>query len=71
VLNFSPNSKKHVSFPHFVCRHTYEIAPVLTLIEMEVIEHMAKLVGYANAEGTFNPGRKVFTQNDCGCPTVR
>jgi len=38
---------------------------------MEVIEHMAKLVGYANAEGTFNPGRKVFTQNDCGCPTVR
>nr|CAB3233955.1 cysteine sulfinic acid decarboxylase [Phallusia mammillata] len=36
--------------------HTYEISPALTVIELEVVKHMLKFVGYEGGEGTFNPG---------------
>uniref|UniRef100_H2ZM90 Uncharacterized protein n=2 Tax=Ciona savignyi TaxID=51511 RepID=H2ZM90_CIOSA len=36
--------------------HTYEIAPVFTMTEFAVLEHMLKLVGFHNGEGTFCPG---------------
>ena len=38
--------------------HTYEVAPVFTLVEAEVVAKMAALVGYgaADAEGLFVPG---------------
>lgn len=35
---------------------TYEAAPVFTLIEMEIVQNLAKLVGWENGEGLSVPG---------------
>lgn len=43
----------------FVVRYTYEVAPVFTLIEQEVIEKSLALVGYPpspHADGVMTPG---------------
>lgn len=36
--------------------YTYEVAPVASLIEMELIEKVQKLIGYQNGDGTFLTG---------------
>ena len=36
--------------------YTYEMAPVLTLIEMEVLERMRALIGWSDGDGIFTPG---------------
>ena len=36
--------------------YTYEMSPVATLLEMELIAKMSALVGYENGGGTFVPG---------------
>ena len=36
--------------------YTYEMSPVATLLEMELIEKMSALVGYEKGGGTFVPG---------------
>ena len=36
--------------------YTYEVAPIATLIEKEMIYELSKMVGYKNVEGTFVTG---------------
>jgi len=36
--------------------YTFEVAPVFTLMESEVIRRMASLVGFQNGDGIFCPG---------------
>eukprot|EP01101_Sappina_pedata_P005917 TRINITY_DN2823_c0_g1_i1.p1 TRINITY_DN2823_c0_g1~~TRINITY_DN2823_c0_g1_i1.p1 ORF type:complete len:498 (+),score=215.57 TRINITY_DN2823_c0_g1_i1:43-1536(+) len=36
--------------------YTYEVAPVFTLMEIDIIDRYCKMVGYAEGEGTFAPG---------------
>ena len=35
---------------------TYETAPVFTLMEIEILDTMKKLVGFPNGDGLFLPG---------------
>lgn len=44
----------------FLCRYTYEIAPVYTTIERIVIEKMCSLVGYNEVDGIFSPGNNAL-----------
>ncbi len=39
--------------------YTYEVAPVFTLMEEELIKRMGALVGWNNCEGVFNPGGSI------------
>jgi glutamate/tyrosine decarboxylase-like PLP-dependent enzyme len=36
--------------------YTYEVAPVFTLIELDLIDRFCKMVGFTDGEGTFAPG---------------
>jgi len=36
--------------------YTYEVAPVFSLIETEVISTVCRLIGYTNGDGIFAPG---------------
>ncbi|CAL4074894.1 unnamed protein product, partial [Meganyctiphanes norvegica] len=36
--------------------YTYEVSPVFTIMEMEVLSEMAKYVGYEEHDGLFSPG---------------
>eukprot|EP01088_Endostelium_zonatum_P005848 TRINITY_DN1781_c0_g1_i2.p1 TRINITY_DN1781_c0_g1~~TRINITY_DN1781_c0_g1_i2.p1 ORF type:complete len:464 (+),score=48.62 TRINITY_DN1781_c0_g1_i2:171-1562(+) len=38
------------------CMFTYEVAPVFTLMEIEVVEKVKQLVGWKDGEGVFAPG---------------
>lgn len=37
-------------------RYTYEVAPVFTLMEQEVMSNLIKIIGYENGDGLFCPG---------------
>lgn len=39
--------------------YTYEAAPIATLMEKALIQHMNKLVGFADGEGVFAPGGSI------------
>lgn len=36
--------------------YTYEVAPVFTLMETQVLNEMLKIVGFPEGEGIFSPG---------------
>lgn len=36
--------------------YTYEVAPVFTLMEMDIVDRYCKMVGFTDGEGTFAPG---------------
>lgn len=40
----------------FQNRYTYEVAPVFTLCEMEVINRALSLIGFNQGDGIFCPG---------------
>ncbi|XP_063929442.1 acidic amino acid decarboxylase GADL1 isoform X2 [Zophobas morio] len=40
-------------------QHTFEVAPVFSLIEMKIIEEVKKLIGYADGDGIFSPGGSI------------
>lgn len=40
-------------------QHTYEIAPVFTLTEQEIIKHVQEKIGYTNGDGIFSPGGSI------------
>ncbi|XP_022915145.2 glutamate decarboxylase 1-like [Onthophagus taurus] len=40
-------------------QHTFEVSPVFTLIEQEVIKKFANVVGYKNYDGIFCPGGSI------------
>lgn len=40
-------------------RYTYEVAPVFTLIENKVLNHILKLFGLVNGDGIFSPGGSI------------
>ena len=46
-----------------VCRFTYEISPVFSLMEKEITRKMIELIGWPNKEAIFAPG-KYFLQCD-------
>jgi hypothetical protein len=39
-----------------VHRYTYDVAPVLSLIENEVMSSITKLIGWPEGDGIFTPG---------------
>lgn len=39
---------------------TFDVAPVLSLIELEIIGKICNLIGFSNGEGTFCPGNGIF-----------
>lgn len=45
-------------FRHFclLCRYTFEVAPVFTLMEEVVLRKMRDIVGYTEGDGIFTPG---------------
>lgn len=40
-------------------QYTYEVAPVLTLCEMEVLKRVLSLVGFTEGDGIFSPGGSI------------
>lgn len=40
-------------------RYTFEVAPVFTLMENEVIQAFCKLFGFENGDGIFSPGGSI------------
>ncbi|CAH2229192.1 jg1860 [Pararge aegeria aegeria] len=40
-------------------QYTFEVAPVFTLIEIKVLEHVLKLFGIPNGDGIFSPGGSI------------
>eukprot|EP01064_Diplonema_japonicum_P014120 TRINITY_DN2164_c0_g1_i1.p1 TRINITY_DN2164_c0_g1~~TRINITY_DN2164_c0_g1_i1.p1 ORF type:complete len:531 (+),score=140.75 TRINITY_DN2164_c0_g1_i1:56-1594(+) len=57
--------------------HTYEVSPVFTLMENEVIEKLCKYVGYTNGDGVFAPGGSfcnmygMLMARNKKCPDIR
>ncbi|KAL8561919.1 hypothetical protein ACOMHN_046709 [Nucella lapillus] len=43
--------------------YTFEVAPVLTLMEKEVVEQMLKLIGFPHGDGVFCPGGSMSNMN--------
>lgn len=41
-------------------RHTYEVAPVFTLVEMVVIDKVLQLFGFQGGDGVFTPGNECY-----------
>eukprot|EP00761_Pharyngomonas_kirbyi_P001339 gb/GECH01001343.1/.p1 GENE.gb/GECH01001343.1/~~gb/GECH01001343.1/.p1 ORF type:complete len:511 (+),score=121.63 gb/GECH01001343.1/:1-1533(+) len=39
--------------------YTYEVAPVLTLMELKLIEKMCSMIGFENGDGVFCPGGSI------------
>ena len=43
-------------FNMLICRYTFEVAPVFSLVEHYVINLIIKLFGWEDGDGIFNPG---------------
>lgn len=40
-------------------QYTFEVAPVFTLTELEILKHMLKKIGFQNGDGIFAPGGSI------------
>lgn len=40
-------------------QHTFEVAPVFSLIELKILEEVKKLIGYDEGDGIFSPGGSI------------
>jgi glutamate/tyrosine decarboxylase-like PLP-dependent enzyme len=55
--NLSVITSSHAElFDANLSRYTYEVAPVFTLMEQEVMKQMKDLIGFEEADGLFCPG---------------
>lgn len=56
---------------------TYEVAPVFTIMESEVLERMRNIIGWENGDGIFSPGGAisnlygVLTARHYACPDIK
>lgn len=46
-------------FVFYVDRYTFEVGPVFTLMENEVLQTFCKIFGYDNGDGIFTPGGSI------------
>ncbi len=51
-------------FPSFPCfhsfpRYTFEMAPVFSLMEAEVLKKLREMIGWSGGEGIFSPGGSI------------
>ena len=57
--------------------YTYEVAPVATLVEMELIRKLNQMVGFENGDGTFLTGGSnanliaMFSARNKACPDIK
>ncbi len=57
--------------------YTFEVAPVATLIEMELIKRLNQLIGFENGDGTFLTGGSnanliaMFSARNKACPEIK
>lgn len=47
--------------------YTYEVAPVITLMEETVLAEMRKIVGYPDGDGIFSPGGSIANGYAISC----
>ncbi|XP_044256502.1 acidic amino acid decarboxylase GADL1 isoform X1 [Tribolium madens] len=40
-------------------QHTFEVAPVFSIIELKILEEVKKLIGYKEGDGIFSPGGSI------------
>ncbi|RZB39942.1 glutamate decarboxylase-like protein 1 [Asbolus verrucosus] len=40
-------------------QHTFEVAPIFSLIELEIVEKVKSLIGYKEGDGLFSPGGSI------------